>query len=489
MTISALKNISGMKASVVQTYDFADIAWFNNLAEPNLMKWGFLATVLAQVGPDYFIRDKFTNRWTKHPDRASAVRSVFQMYGGLMNLGGIPQVISMDDVKVYASVAIVTFARTIYAPGMPDFVVFAGKKCLNTYLDERLVGNDDDIDAAEEFLKVVRGSLCNEDGDLGLVEMIDEITGPEVTPFKWVMHWLAARYQIPGFSPMTNLWFIGRQRGTGKGTLVDAMRGVMGSQAVGKANQGDVAKGWTNSLSGHQIIEWDEFKAAGGWREFNNLLKEMTGNKTFLTNERNVGGNSHPNVAMHIFTTNEERPILVEANDRQNTFINTTEDVAWRARSTALWNPITSEWAEGRFLSGFAALLNSIEVDIGLVSRPFKTTKFTELAEGSSDTVEQWVGEGGAEHTRGNAVPWDDLHLNYKSWVRDHLNAKADDLKEFKRKMIRSGFAKCSPRKIPVGVGESRSVRCAVMSLPKIVAEGSEIRSDTPILQFPARRV
>jgi hypothetical protein len=63
---------------------------------------------------------------------------------------------------------------------MPDFVVFAGEKCLNTYLDERVTGDDDDIEAAEPFLKVMRSALCNEDGDLGLTEMLAEIAGAEM---------------------------------------------------------------------------------------------------------------------------------------------------------------------------------------------------------------------------------------------------------------------------------------------------------------------
>lgn len=492
MTISIPKSVTGMKASVVDRYDFSDIAWFNNSTDPNHLKWLRMAEDFIQVKDAFYIRDRFTGRWTGLADKATAIRCYYQQYGGTVSLVGHTMIITMDDVKAFAAAGIVTVSGTIYAPGMPDFLVFRGEKRLNTYTDERLYGDTDHIPAAEELLKIIRGSLCNEDGDLDLMTMWEEIDGKEPTPFKWVMHWLAARYQIPGFCPMTNLWFIGKQRGTGKGTLVDAMRGVLGATAVGKANQQDISGKWTDSLSGHLLIEWDEFKSPGGWREFNNLLKEMTGNKVIMTNKRHVGGSVHPNVGMHIFTTNEERPIMVEANDRQNTFISTTKDVIWRKRSTALWNPVTSEYADAQMLSGFAALLNEIKVDLGFISVPLKTEKFKELAAGSAESVEQWIDDGGAEHLRDTFVPWDDLHIQYKSYVRDHLHSKHDDIREFKRKMIDLGYAKDAPRKVPGPMGDWKSVRCAIIELPasvfQHVLEREESRSNTPIVQFPRRK-
>ena len=361
MTISQPKPGTGIKQSLLKPYCFEDQAW-SNPSDPNHLKFAHLARYCVLVGDTFYVRDKLTQHWSA-VGRTGVLPKLLNERGGMVQLGGFTCAITKDDIKSFLGHGVVSFAATTYAPGADDFVIFEHEKRLNLYGDQRLTGNTDDIASAEEFLKVIRNSLCAEPNEIGLEDMLAEVWDDAPTLFKWVMHWLAARYQRPGYAPQTNLWFIGPLRGLGKGTLVSAMKSILGGKAVGKANQLDIQKGWTNSLFGHELVEWDEFKAPGGWFETSNLIKAMTGNETIQINARNVGGTNHPAVAMHIFSTNDEKPMRVEEHDRQNTFVATTGDKSWSARAKALWDEESREFYASGLVSGFAALLNEIEVD------------------------------------------------------------------------------------------------------------------------------
>jgi hypothetical protein len=474
--ISNPKTGSGINPDLVTTYLFTDVSWFNP-QDVNFTKFDHLNRVCVQVDDTYYIRDRTTGTWMPS---AAARRTLFQQYGGQKAIGGTLQIITMDDIKLFLSIGVVAFHGTIYAPGMGDFLIYRDEKRLNVYKDQRMAGDTDNIPATEELLKIIRNSLCAEPEEKGLGDMLAEIDGPEPTKFKWVMHWLAARYQMPGFAPQTNLWFIGELRGIGKGSLVQLMKRVMGGQTVGKASQEDIERGWSDCFLNKELMEWDEFKSPDGWRSFNNLLKEKTGNTELTVTKRNVGVSVHPAVAMHIFSTNEERPILVEEFDRQNTFISVTKDTRWQSRARALFNPVTGEFATPGLASGFAALLNTIAVDVAFIRTLLKTEKWYELRAGSEDSVRKWVLGGGADCYRtdkrpdGRSVKWNELHDTYRFWIRDHENMKSDSLDEFKRKMEKHGYGTSKNTSFKQFDGTWKSMIGCALTLPPVETAEAE---------------
>jgi hypothetical protein len=460
MTISTPKPGSGIKQSLFQPYTFQDKSW-SDPTDPNHAKYSYLADKCVLVGETYYVRDKLTRAWTTVSKRG-VIAKLLTEWGGFITTNGNSFAITQDEIKQYLRAGIPAVDGITYAPGASDFLTFKGSKRLNLYTDNRLAGDTDHIANAEEFLKVIRNSLCAAPDELPLDAILAEINGTESTPFRWVMHWLAARYQRPGYAPFTNLWFIGPLRGVGKGTLISAMDGVLGGAAVGKVSQEDIARGWTNSIFGHEFVEWDEFDG-GGWYDFLRLIKRVSGNPTFLANTRNIGSNEHPAIAMHIFSTNDDTPIRVEEHDRQNTFIATTTRQAWADRARALWDAETREFVDPHLVSGFAALLNAIEIDFKCINHPLKTALREELREAFEDNVRQWFSEAGEilwDNAGGKPIPWDDLHTAYSDFVRDHCNTKRDDLKEFKRKLTRYCFASDVSTTVTRG-GERRKVRCA----------------------------
>jgi len=474
MSLSHPKPGTGIKQSLLQNYAFEDQAWTDSL-HPDHAKFTHLARHCVLVGDGVYILDKHTQAWVP-VGRAGALAKLLSERGGMIALGNQFAVITKDDIKTFLAQGVVSFVGVTYAPGAADFVIFQDQKRLNLYRDRRLAGETNDMAATMEFLKVIRNSLCAEADEVGFDEMLAEIHGAKPTLFRWVLHWLAARYQRPGYAPQTNLWFIGPLRGVGKGTLVSAMSVILGSRSVGKANQLDVAKGWTDSLFGKECIEWDEFKAPGGWIDTSNLIKAMTGNETIQINTRNVGGTTHPAVAMHIFSTNDEKPMRVEEWDRQNTFVATTGDPAWAARAKALWDEESREFRESRTVSGFAALLNEIEVDYRFICRPFLTKKREELLDAFGCSVRRWFLGADLEALRGATRSIEDLHSTYRDWVREHLHSKPEDIEEFRRKMLGGGWMVA--RSTTTGSrsdNSRRSVRGFRLCLPDLT-DGDELQ-------------
>lgn len=461
--ISAPKLDPGLKPGLVSQF-YANQGW-NIPHDPRFNdKFQYLAKIVCAVGDKFYVKNR-NGTWEVVTNKAHTTARVFQEHGGTVSLGGVQKIIDLDDVKAFMAVGIVHFHDTIYAPLEGDFLWFNGERRLNIYKDNRLAGDTDHIANCEEFLKVVRNSLCNAPDELPLEGMLEEIWSDRPTPFRWVMHWLAARYQMPGYTTQTNLWFCGK-RGTGKGSLMSVLRMVFGASAVGKIDASDVSRGWSGSLFGADIIEWDEFKGTG-WYDLNRFIKEKTGNETFSITKRNIGDVLQPMVAGHIMSTNEDHPMFVESDDRQNCFIATTKLDEWKTKAKALWDAGTNEIVDPLIPSGMAALFNSIELDLPFIRSPLATDLKASLADYfADDSIKAWLTEM-TERSIGFETPsWEDLHHNYRQFCLNHTSSKPKDLKTFKKAMLDEKHAEeaFGKRKQPDGTRKSyRYVRLACL--------------------------
>jgi hypothetical protein len=285
---------------------------------------------------------------------------------------------------------VVTFDGLAYIPLYPRQVWFNGQRLVNTWTEKRVAGRTEDIEALGDFLRMVRMSLCGETDEKTLDEMIREITGSEPTPLRWVMHWLAVPFQRPGMITQTNLWFIGR-RGTGKGTLVAVMNRLLGT--VGKVSDEEIKRGWTDHLFGFTLAEWDEFEDT--WHSFLSRIKKITGNDKVSFTKRNVGTWEHPNVSQHIFSTNQAKPVQVEADDRQNTYLATSSNWEyWQewVRDT-FWDASTNDLRDHRIVTGMGALLGTLKIDWKFIKQPLRTDLRAQYVEAFQDGIEVWYAE------------------------------------------------------------------------------------------------
>lgn len=447
MALSHLQHQTGMDQTRIDPYSYTEMAW-NNPNYPEYHKWHYLSTKCVSYDAGFYVKCNATDRWVYRLLK-TAINELVNRYGGVQVHQGVQISITRQDVEHFVHKMAVTVDGTMFAPGCSDQVIYDGTKRLNIYRNGRMIGDTRFIPNAEPFLQIIRNSLCAEPDVLGLDEMLEEIKSDRPTAFRWAMHWLAARYQYPGLTTQTNLWFIGPTRGVGKGSLVKAMTQALGGDTVGKINREELQRGWNTQLLGKELIEWDEFKSEKGWRDFNNIIKEYTGNTEVSIMMRNKTPMKVPTISMHLFTTNDERPILVEKHDRQNTMIATTNDEYWCQRAKALYDPYTNTFADPNLVSGFCAFLNSFEVDMAFIRKMFMTQTFLELLEYSSDNLTDWWKESGHPEEwqqvltkKGSPAvkEWSDVYGAYRNWVQTNANSKPLPFKIFKKESQKRGF-------------------------------------------------
>jgi hypothetical protein len=295
----------------------------------------------------------------------------------------------------------------------------------------RLPGRRDCIDDAEIILRIVRENLCNLDR-IGLKEMISEATGADPTLFKWVMHWLSSLYTQPGRHISTALWFLGPNQGVGKATLVAIMRSLLGEQFCTKADKSELDRGWNTFVSGALLIEADEFEN-GSRKDMNDFMKLMLGNPLVSIAHRNIGAFVLPNVANWLFSTNRLNPIEIERHDRRHTLVRTTDDRSRNALADSYWK--LSPEARLRSLTGFAAILSSIDVDQAFTRKAFMTPHKLDLITENTGAVERWFAASDREWTVGESRYSSDLWEKFREWASStdpHCSVKTLNVFGFK---------------------------------------------------------
>ena len=483
--LSDLKTKYGIKKSVYSDYDFHDQPWYKTI-DPREAIYDYLAHHCVAVKDYFYVYNRKNMKW-QQMQRSNAFSALFQFYSGKTAWNNIQIHVGENDIKEFLSKYKVTFSCVTYIPGASPFVVFNDELRLNTYQDKRLTGDTDHIPDIEEWLKIIRNGLCAEPDEIDLVAMIDEINSDAPTKFRWVMHWLACRYQRPGYATGTNLWLLGTKGGIGKGTLVTVMAKILGGNAVGRAKQEDIKRGWDDTLMGHELLEWDEFKCPDGWHAFNSMIKKWTGNETIQVASRNKTPVEHPATAVHIFTCNDKRPVNVEEHDRRNTFIETVKGAdqhLWAARTRGLFDLETREFKNPNLASCFAALLNSIDIDLKFINTTLETEKRLELKQLSQDTIKTWFEDDDIHDywPSGEADNWSQVYYRYKEWFKDGgYHGKMPDVSVFKKTMEEYGFAygKSTSRK-NVATGKWKPYRYVLIFHPDINAsDGVEEKRDS----------
>jgi len=486
---------------LVSKYIPNDIIWYRDHSNEVHYIFKILSQWVVKTGTRFMVLDAQTEQWVPFDSRIDVERHLKQQRLGTYTFENRTFIVSAQDISNFFLNGVLTMSATIYAPGSPLLCLFNGQKRLNTWKDCRTKGVEDHMRASpavEGMLKVIRNSLCDEPDELSLDEMIAEINSDRQTPFRWVMHWLGARYQFPGFTPFTNLWFVGESRGVGKGTLVLLMGLLLGRANVGKINKSDIEKGWSGSLANKELVEWDEFKTKSGMHDLSDFIKLMTGNPTISVNYRLVGDVEMPNVAMHIMQTNNKNPMLTDKNDRQNTFVGTTSNFAhWRDQIAKLFaGDGVGEFADDRIVTGFAHVLQTTKVDFAFIKAPLVTKKAVALRNNSQDPVLRWVISGAMEELARSDKKfeeWERLYDLYRYWVQDYvIHHKPYDLSEFKERMRHYEIVgeKDEPRK--VGHGPMRTTKRVAM-FNKIMpsdhgGEDLPLDEDDGVVDLSARR-
>ena len=258
--------ISGVHEKLYQNYDFLDHLW----SQPQTQRDDLLELTKRCVKIDnaFWLKLANSSKWVKFDNAADAKKHAKNtwLYGLLSNGQQITSelintffegtetghvVTNNKPLKVTTDVGSCPYVQgRMVIPYGPQYLTYQNMPYLNVAAPSVVTGDQQHLKIGLAVLLMIYRSLCNgpelaPDKDVESAMLLEQIVTNQITQleFRFVMNWLAAIVQQPGINLSTNLWIIGQQQGVGKGTLVDIMKAVLGSDLVGALNR-DGDRSW-----------------------------------------------------------------------------------------------------------------------------------------------------------------------------------------------------------------------------------------------------
>jgi hypothetical protein len=384
--------------------------WREDLGEMGTSdrKHRFLASVVAMVNGEYYVRKKSSGLWVHKKKMVEVKNVLWNDWGGDQTELNIRK----DTLDTFFSEgSYLVLDNVAYVPGAGCFVEFNGQTCLNTYHQPPLAFRPQDPISAETILlieMIVRNLLGYCDGELP--DWLNAIHDNEPSSIRWCFHYLASLYQRPGKSLPVAMWFVGSGQGVGKGLLTSALQKLVGQKNAKVVSAEEFKGEWTDFLTNTSLMILDEVDFASR-QDANNKLKRLVGNDRIAVRKRNLGEYMVPAVANFVFTTNNVRPIALDRGDRRNTFFETNASGDSKRRAKQFYS--LSESAKVRAIEGLAEILNGIDIDDDLLSRAIDTDIKRRMIDAGADPFYEWF------HTDEVLGRWLVGEFAPVSWIKD----------------------------------------------------------------------
>lgn len=412
-----MKKQSGVNKKLFKSYNFEDHIWYKN--SPEFDHYLKLADRCIIVGKNYWMRNTLTNVWAEIGVQGQALNEAYSKW-----LGGevIERPITKDLIKAFFTGdekrsfekdgKTIEYSEKIGScpridgctvlPLCTQMVQYKGKLQLNIWKDESIQSDEKHILLGRTLLRIVYRSLCNgeqlhqdpaNEAELILQQVLtDSYTNID---FKVVMYFLATLVQRPGYNLLINLWFCGELEGIGKGTLMDIMKVIIGSNLFTTLNKSDVERGWTHHLMGRTLIEVNELDVHGKnckmtGQEWGVWIKEKCNETSVTFSQRGVDTDPVINIGNYIFTTNDENPVFLSKTDRRNQMIKTTDDPYWVAYASEFQSQHVQRDIN-EVAAGFAHILEQVKIDFKFISKAHINEFKAGIQESSSNEVEEWI--------------------------------------------------------------------------------------------------
>jgi len=337
---------------------------------------------------------------------------------------------------------------TLTSPVESDFVTYQGRTYLNRRLAPRLepttFGADGDLIRA-----FVLSNVLNDHRSPAEIE--EELAnGKAITPTRWALNWIAHQYQRPGLSLSTALWLISTEQGVGKSLFASMLGELVGPQNAVRADQSEMASEWSDWINGYSLIIADEINVIEK-KSFYAKQKSWIGSRSISIRRRGIGSWMIPTIANWLFLTNDLTPIRIDAADRRNMLIRSTNDLDRANEMIERIKPILRDAKRYRSaLAEFGAWLDSIKVDDGLIARAIPTDLKDDLIENTRDPVDSFIIEQVETNAwkPGQWLPTDGLMRRYSTWcektdVFKGWRSQSHLVKELKRLKDRGWVEPC----------------------------------------------
>jgi len=235
------------------------------------------------------------------------------------------------------------------------------------------------------------------EGDFERVQkLISVLCDGDEKAIEWLMHWSASVVQHPERRSMVAVLCMSPQQGVGK-----SMFGRILSAAVGERNSAIVSNqalrdSFNASYVTKLLVLADEVTVAGS-RDKDAVIPAL---KAYITDDRvpcrapYAARAEVENRMTWWLTSNDRRPLIIEKDDRRFTVLVPGGcDWDYRRMLSGCFNPKTGKYSRSFALEvrAFAHHLHAMEVDYGLISRPYAAKARKLLQEASRGSVDHFV--------------------------------------------------------------------------------------------------
>lgn len=431
----------GVNKNLYKQYDFNEHIWYlNKNTRADLL---YLAQRAVKIGSTYWLKQVNGEHWHPLVGIIDAEKEAINTWlGGILPSGTI-----VDESLIHTFFSGEEFvpgptpkakwisikvgscpnvSQKMVVPMGPSFVTYNNQSYLNTWYDDMIVGEKKHLRFGKLVLIMCYGALCNGKIDIDNIEIeTDRIykmivdNNYDNIEFRFLMNWLAAMVQYSGINLQTNLWLIGTLEGLGKGTLVDVMRLILGSEFVGELNQTELENGWNDHLVGKQLIEVNEFDAKGKWSgsAWSKWLKGHTIEPTFKVRERNKTAYTVLHIGNFLGTSNNIEQTFIDANDRRNQFIQTSSNPFWVNFATGIQLKYFKKQPKD-VAAGFSYILEQVKVDLDFIAKSNKNQFRNSIASNNQNIIEEWIDQDPTIN-KGVLIDAREAYESYKQWYRN----------------------------------------------------------------------
>jgi len=318
-------------------------------------------------------------------------------------------------------------SQKMVVPMAQQLVTYKQESYLNTWYDDMVVSDKENLNLGKSVLLMCYASLCSGvvdktqlDNEADRIYQMVVNDSYDNLDFRFLMYWLAALVQNPGINLQTNIWLAGPVQGLGKGTIIKLMGYILGLEFVGELNQLEIEAGWNDHLIGLQLVEVNEFDTSSkhGWtgKQWNKWIKGHTIEPTLKIRMRNKTSFEVLHIGNFLGSTNSVDLDIVERGDRRNQFIKTTEDAYWVQYATAIQLKYIKKQPL-KIASGFAFILDQTKVDMDFISKAHINQLKNDIILNDQNPIEEWV-ENDSTIVKQQWITASDLYTEFKTWWR-----------------------------------------------------------------------
>jgi hypothetical protein len=290
--------------------------------------------------------------------------------------------------------------------------------------------------------------------------IIDVVTDGNSKARAWLVNWMAAKAQKPGERTLTAVVLIGEQ-GTGKSTLADVMREIVGRKNSQTISQSDLEGSFNGHYAGRLFIVGEEVATSENRRCVSGRLKQAITDKSVTVTVKFVPEYAVKNRAAYWFNTNATRPLEVDKGDRRYSVIfsrakgvKDDPELFSLLRGCHIGNDFAPTFEAE--IAAFLDHLLSLEVNDFQVRTPLESPYKDGLIDVSMSSAEEFIEDilvGGFDSVVGvlgegrdwkvaNGVRCDELYRAYSAWASLNGHNHPVSAPSFRAELNRRGFTK-----------------------------------------------